>query len=208
MKKVFPQYLDKTLDNFEATTPNLEKAVKVTRNYIDNLKEMKDQGRGITFVGENGVGKTHLACAVLSAVRSPDRDQWLTRKPVSIECIELATWIDLWQETFKLSGEDERYHYISDQLRYVKRVSFLLLDDLGREHESVSGWSNERVFDLLRYRHNRCLPTLITTNIPIENGDAPMDLKRRYSEGMSSFLNGTSVIFEMEGEDYRCAVDR
>jgi len=35
-----------------------------------------------------------------------------------------------------------------------------------------------------------------------------MDLKRRYSEGMSSFLNGTSVIIEMEGEDYRCAVDR
>jgi DNA replication protein DnaC len=199
VNKVFPQYRDKTLDDFEATTPILKTAIEVVSDYTGKIALMRATGRGLTFVGQNGVGKTHLACVVMAAAMDARH---------KIECIELSTYIDLWQELWGVQKSDydedlERAHYLREQLRYIKRVHFLLLDDLGREHESVSGWSNERVFDLLRYRYNRCLPTLITTNIPIENPQAKMDLKRRYSEGMSSFLQEATIIIEMEGEDYR-----
>lgn len=79
----------------------------------------------------------------------------------------------------------------------VKGADFLLLDDVGREHESASGWSDDKVFNLLRFRHNRCLPTILTTNVPIEQ------LEERYTEGMRSFLQEATVIIPMEGEDYR-----
>ena len=194
MKQVFPFYRDKGLYDFQTLdNPTLEIAVRRVETYIDDLKAMKDRGTGLTFVGQNGVGKTHLACNVMAAAAEAG---------FKIECIELATWIDLWQEMFRISDE-ERIEYLNDQLRYIKRVQFLLLDDLGREHESASGWSNERVFDLLRYRHNRNLPTLITTNIPVDNPDAETDLNRRYTEGLSSFLQEASIIVVMAGEDYR-----
>lgn len=202
MKQVFPYYLDKTLDAFEASNPSQEKALAITWGYISDLPGMKATGKGLTFVGQNGVGKTHLACNVMAAAGQAG---------FKIECIELSTYIDLHLEMFRVNGrlregfdeDSERSFYLDDQLRYIKRVQFLLLDDLGREHESASGWSNERIFDLLRYRHNRNLPTLITTNIPVDNPDAETDLNRRYTEGLSSFLQEATIIVEIEGEDYR-----
>jgi DNA replication protein DnaC len=202
MKAIFPQYQDKTIDDFEITNPGLERAVDVSRGYITDLKAMKDRGQGITYVGPNGVGKTHLACAVMrEAMGSGYR----------IECIELSSLIELHLEMFNVNArlkqgyeEDyERSFELDARLRYIQmKARFLLLDDLGREHESVSGWSNQRVFDLLRYRHNRCLPTIITTNLPFA------ELDTRYTEGLSSFLRGATTVVVMQGEDYRCGVAR
>jgi len=187
MNDVFPHYRGKTLDGFEANTPILKEAMVTVEGYIARIALARAKGLGMIFAGPNGVGKTHLACCVMTAARETGH---------KIECIELATYIDLWQEMFRITDED-RIEYINDQLRYIKRVHFLLLDDLGREHESVSGWSNERVFDLVRYRFNRGHPTLITTNLPFD------ELDRRYTEGMSSFLHEATVKVWMEGEDYR-----
>lgn len=209
MRDVFPLYRDKTLDNFETLgNPSLENAVNQCRGYIERVKLAKDKGLGLTFVGENGVGKTHLACAVLKEVvanREVSRDGG--------ECIALATWMGMYQELFrtqdrlKVADPDEsettKARKLERRLGWIRETSFLLLDDLGREHASVSGWSSEMVFDLLRYRHVCCLPTLITTNIPNENPNAPMDLRRRYSEGLSSWIREATIIITMEGEDYR-----
>ena len=202
MNDIFPQYRGKTLDNFEAVTPNLKEAVIAVQDYINDLGDMKDAGRGITFMGQNGVGKTHLACCVMSAAKGYQPRP--TVRPYKIECIELSTYIKLWQELWRVSKSDydedqERAHYLGEQLRLIERVQFLLLDDLGREHASDSGWSNEQVFDLLRYRWNRRLPTLVTTNLQLPG------LDRRYTEGMSSFLHEATVLVIMDGEDYRVA---
>lgn len=208
MKEVFPRYRDKTLDDFETgDNPSLIEAVKVVRDYTSDLKSMMDQGMGIAFVGPNGVGKTHLACTVLHAVEDAG---------YRYECIELSTYISVNTEMFDLGarlqriGQDsqyyekweDRHHELEERIRYIEmRAKFLLLDDLGRETESQSGWSNGRVFDLLRFRHNRGLPSIVTTNQPLDAIDA------RYTEGLSSFLHEATILVMMEGEDYRCVVD-
>jgi DNA replication protein DnaC len=199
MKHVFPHYQGKSLDDFEATTSSLERAVNITRDYIIDLKAMKAQGKGITFVGQNGVGKTHLACAVMSAVDEAS---------YKYECIELDSYIGMYKEKFSLSTRISKYGYdedgdqaleLDERIRCVERYAqFLLLDDLGRETESHSGWSNHQVFNLLRYRYNRDAPTIITTNLPFPELDA------RYTEGLSSFLHEATILVVMEGEDYRC----
>jgi len=196
---VFPFYRGMKLIDFEVTTPVQEKAVEVVKEYIGNLDQMQKEGKGITFVGENGLGKTRLACHVMKAVARTDH--WYA-------CVELSTYVNLYLRLFSLNHlvqtgqsymEDvERASDYMDQIRFIEEISqFLLLDDLGREHESGSGWSNEKVFDMLRYRHNRCLPTIITTNQPLPA------LGERYSEGLSSFLQEATIIVEMDGEDYR-----
>jgi DNA replication protein DnaC len=209
MNDVFPLYRDKTLEGFEpGGNTSLERALAVTFDYVQHLKVMKDEGIGLTFVGENGVGKTHLACCVMGAAKEAG---------YKIECLDLFTYINLHLEMMRVNGRVQKYGYEEDgerslyldsQVRYIRRAQFLLLDDLGREHESESGWSNEQVFSLLRYRHMRKLPTLITTNIPNENDKIDMDLKRRYSEGLSSWVREATIIIKMEGEDYRCGMVR
>jgi DNA replication protein DnaC len=201
MKEIFPLYQNKGLDDFKIIDPGLEGAVDVTRRYIADLKIMKEQGKGITFVGPSGSGKTHLACAVLSAADEAG---------YRCECIELSTYIDMYHEKFSLSarlkaGYDadyERDYDLDERLRYIERqAQFLLLDDLGRETESQSGWSNHRVFNLLRYRHNRGLTTIVTTNLPFRELDA------RYTEGLASLLHEATILVVVEGEDYRCVVE-
>jgi len=197
---VFPFYRDKKLNTFETPNPTTEHALQVVRDYIGNLEQMKAQGKGITFVGENGVGKTRLACNVMKAVARAD---------YKYACVELSTYVKLHHESFRLAGrigtegymEDvERAIEVDDQIRLIEEYAqFLLLDDLGREHESVSGWSNEKVFDMLRYRHNRLMPTIITTNQPLPA------LKERYTEGLASFLQEATIMVLIEGEDYRAA---
>jgi DNA replication protein DnaC len=203
MKQVFPYYQEKSLDDFEATTPELERAVEVTRDYIDNLKAMKDEGKGITFVGPNGVGKTHLACAMMAAAGDAG---------YRIECIELSSYVDMYMESFRLNARINKFGYdedgqqsyqLDERLRYVERRSqFLLLDDLGRETESRSGWSNHQVFNLLRYRHNRNMSTIVTTNLSFP------ELDEQYTPGLSSFLREATALIVMEGEDHRCAVGK
>lgn len=202
LSEIFPHYREKTLDNFEADSTELADALDVVRHYVKDIREMKAVGRGITFVGENGVGKTHLACAVL-------REAGLSYN-YRIGSIELAGYIDLYMRMFQLDRDDDEFFPIFDRIAYlegrsregVRGAQYLLLDDLGREHESKSGWSNERVFDVMRYRHNRNLPTIITTNVPVQ------ELTGRYTEGMSSFLQEATVIIPMEGEDYRWREER
>lgn len=206
MKTVFPHYKDRSLLDFETGgNPRLEGALNIARSYVDDLKGMTNEGMGLTFVGPNGVGKTHLACAVLSAAKGAG---------YKIECIEMSTWIDLhhelWWATDMLKRSQsewvsDHFEEIEDKayaaegrLQYIKmEARFLLLDDVGREHQSQSGWSSEQVFDLIRFRHNRGLPTLITTN---QTWDA---LDARYTEGLGSYLQEATIPVVMEGEDYR-----
>ena len=207
-QKIFAQFRDKTLEDFEVSDqadPTLAKAVEIVQEYIAHLPEMRAQGKGLTFVGKNGVGKTYLACMVLEAVMQ-HTPPWRT------ECIELSTFVEMHHDLFALGkllpDYDMDYWKLKNRLDYIKGypenpAAFTLLDDLGREHESASGWSSEIVFDVLRYRRNRNLPTLLTTNIPIHVNDGSPCLTDRYTLGLSSFLQEATIIIPMEGEDYR-----
>ncbi|GCE24186.1 hypothetical protein KDK_79860 [Dictyobacter kobayashii] len=45
----------------------------------------------------------------------------------------------------------------------MRETRLLVLDDLGTEQNSP--WANEKLFQLLNYRYNAHLPTVITTNL-------------------------------------------
>ena len=51
----------------------------------------------------------------------------------------------------------------------VKRAPFLVLDDLGTE--SATSWAREKLYQLLNYRYNAVLPTVITTTRTLEELD-------------------------------------
>jgi DNA replication protein DnaC len=63
----------------------------------------------------------------------------------------------------------------------MNNVRVFVLDDLGKEYRTTSGWA-ENTFDaLLRSRFNAGLPTIVTTNVELENWGGV------YGEPMGSF---------------------
>jgi DNA replication protein DnaC len=76
-------------------------------------------------------------------------------------------------------------------------VSLLVIDDLGKEHRTATGWA-ENTFDaVLRSRYNAGLPTIVTTNVPLKNwGEV-------YGEAMESFAHEAFLpinVVSMEGD--------
>jgi DNA replication protein DnaC len=68
----------------------------------------------------------------------------------------------------------------------ILNLGVFVLDDIGKEYRTASGWA-ENVFDeLLRSRYNAGLPTIITTNVELAQWD-------KYGPAMESFAHEAFV---------------
>ena len=117
-------------------------------------KAFADNPRGwLIFCGPAGCGKTHLACAIANRRLS-------LGEPVFY--IGAADLLDHLRSTFSPTS-DVTYDELFEQ---VKEVPLLVLDDLILE--TASPWAKEKLEQLLSYRFNARLATVITTDIPLE----------------------------------------
>jgi DNA replication protein DnaC len=48
-------------------------------------------------------------------------------------------------------------------------IRVLVIDDVGKEHSSLSGWQKNMLHHVLRTRFNNGLPTIVTSNIQRDN---------------------------------------
>ena len=62
-------------------------------------------------------------------------------------------------------------------------IRVLIIDDLGKEHTTLSGWQSSVFHDILRTRFHHGLPTIVTTNIRLENWAS------EYGDATESFAN-------------------
>ena len=73
-------------------------------------------------------------------------------------------------------------------------VELFILDDLGKEYRTSTGWAENQFDALLRSRFNAGLPTIVTTNVPIKNWGVV------YGEPMGSFAYEAFVPIEVKSE--------
>lgn len=166
-----------------------------------------DEMPGIVFEGAPALGKTMLASALLneyhadyniSAARYGHSAEIALQKKCPVYFIPLAAYIEIRLRMIKMEREVDKglrepgpyldLDQLLEDLYY--RVKVLVIDDVGKEHRTNSGYATD-LFDLLvRTRHNAGLTTIYTTNVPVRKWDC------LYSESMKSLIRRSSVIVD------------
>ncbi len=148
-----PRYEHCTLANFEAGNASLVSAHERVTTYCAGYPHVGlDDGLGLLFFGNSGVGKTHLAVSAL-------RELWTVKGARG----RFYDFHELIREIKNSYNEETRTTELQI-LEPVVDIDVLLLDDLGAW--KLTEWMLDTLFFILNGRYMAKKATFITTNFP------------------------------------------
>jgi len=181
------RYQHCTLENFLAYNESLERAVLQARRLIEAFPAAHV---GLFLEGQPGVGKTHLAVAVLKAIIERTGGRGLFTDTRELLRVIRSTY-DPSIRTTEL-----------EVLRPVLQADLLVLDDLGAE--KTSEWVDETMNLIVNTRYSERRLTLFTSNYPdIPDDTDPNSLLFRIGARMRSRLHEMCDFIVLDAADYR-----
>ncbi|CAB4127992.1 AAA domain containing protein [uncultured Caudovirales phage] len=157
-------------------------------------------GLGLMLYGLPGRGKTTVANAIIQdIIRNVD--------PAVVgmgpgKAVPRPCYFITYNSLLELKGDIMDYHENDDELLFngilgeaaddAYNVRVLILDDVGKEHASASGWQKNMLHHVLRTRFNNGLPTIVTTNIKIDDWEA------HYGSATQSFVHEAFMYMNMD----------
>ena len=181
------RYQHCTLANFAAYNESLDHAVAAARRVAEAFPVV---GRGLCLEGQPGVGKTHLAVAVLKQVIETGGARGLFYDTRDLLRVIRSTY-DPSIRTTEL-----------EVLRPVMTADLLVLDDLGAE--KTSEWVDETMNLIVNTRYNERRLTIFTSNyLDIPDDTDPNSLLFRIGFRMRSRLHEMCEFLLLDGADYR-----
>ncbi|MFC1870921.1 ATP-binding protein [Chloroflexota bacterium] len=138
----------------------------------------------VVFMGQTGCGKTHLAAAIVNY-------RYQAKKPAKFAVV--PEFLDHLRSTF---SPESKVSY--DQLfESVKKAPLLILDDFGEQ--STTTWAREKLYQVINYRYNARLATVITTRYSLE------EILEEIESSISSRLVDAKIStpFNIMAPDYR-----
>ncbi len=175
-----------TFDNFDWRRVNLppEQRQNLEQAFRLALDFAKSPDGWLVFLGVTGCGKTHLAAAIVNY-------RYQAHQPAKF--VVVPDFLDHLRATF---SPESKVSY--DQLfEGVKNAPLLILDDFGEQ--STSPWAREKLYQVINYRYNARLPTVITTRYSLQ------EILEEIESSISSRLVDPKIStpFNIMAPDYR-----
>ena len=187
LAKIPKRYQHCTLANFTAYNESLLQAQAAARRVAEAFPVVT---RGLLLEGQPGVGKTHLAVAVLKQVI-----QTTGARGVFYDIRDLLRII---RSTYDPSIRTTELEI----LQPVMTADLLVLDDLGAE--KTSEWVEETMNLIVNTRYNERRLTIFTTNyLDIPDETDPNTLLYRIGFRMRSRLHEMAEPLQLDAADYR-----
>jgi DNA replication protein DnaC len=188
-------------------TGQLNQTIEAARLIARRFVEEYPTDYGLLFVGPTGVGKTHLAVAVLRELISK-----------GVECLfyDFRDLLKTIQDSYNSVSQTSELRI----LQPVLDVEVLLLDEMAPL--SPSDWVKETLAYIINSRYNQKKITLITTTIPRDasrgreqvlepSGESIPDFERTLGQlgaTLLSRLYEMCKLVEMSSDDFRKAIMR
>ncbi len=177
-KQVFSNFSLRETEKITAEAKNsLEKAYHTTRKFAE------EPSGWLVLTGDYGCGKTHLAAA------AGNYRYGMGESPMFVVVPDL---LDHLRATFS-PNSTITYDQMFDQ---VRTSPLLVLDDLGTQ--SATPWAREKLYQILNYRYNAELPTIITTTATLDEID-PRIRSRMLHQAFCKFLIISAPSFRASG---------
>ena len=181
------RFCDSSIKDFSTFGKQSLKDVKdFVIDYLNNIEYNMQENKGICFIGSNGVGKSYLSCIILTEVY---------RHRYSCRRVTFSSYISAYTEGWNTKSKSEKDVLESELYEKYKGVEFLVLEEIGKEIDSKI--AKPILEDLLRYREENGLVTIICTNM------TPKDIKDSYGASVCSLINGNMTVIMIDSEDMR-----
>jgi len=174
------------------------------RKFVEGYP-LENDGTGLILTGSIGVGKTHLAVAIMKAL--------IVERGATGLFYDYRDLLKQVQNSYNRQVQETELEI----LRPVFEAEVLVLDELGAS--KPTDWVWDTVAHILNTRYNDRRTTIITTNYanlpPLGSVGSDNNVRMReetlgdrIGERMRSRLQEMCVVVEMQGEDFRQKVKR
>ena len=208
--RIPPRYAACSLNNFKSENNSSQ---NIAFRYACRLVlDYPAVDRGLLFMGSVGVGKTHLAVAILKG---------LLEKGVACLFYESGALLKQIQDSYNPISNTSELRVLAP----VYQAEVLVMDELGST--IPTDWVRDTIYQIINTRYNDKKLTIFTTNyldevVPVEQPDEPTRANRKLSNRTKELTTleeriGTrlrSRLYEMctkvkiEGQDYRKCLDK
>ncbi len=131
----------------EMQANSLEMACNQARHYAQSLNGW------LLLQGGYGCGKTHLAASIANFAVGMGVPTLFLTVPDLLDTLRFA-----------FDSDDTTFEERFDEIR---NANLLVLDDFGTQN--TTGWAQEKLFQIINYRYINKLPTVITTNLALDD---------------------------------------